>query len=147
MSRQEPERAGARAGLVRLERWSGPWEQEDPNANFKADVALHALIDPMQTIEGLAASVGLPVGAIVHYVLARYATSGSAGLLEVGPVMVERLWERVERAEAIGEDVARLAAYYELAEMLSWLRAPIVGAAKGTGAGSVAGDDKGAAAE
>lgn len=106
-----------------IERWSGPWASDDPNANFKADVALYALVDPMTTMRGLAEAVDLPVGAIVHYVLARYAAGGSAGLLELGPTMVERLWSPVESAERSGDDKARLAAYHELRQVLSWLRA------------------------
>ncbi|HWD25057.1 MAG TPA: DUF6027 family protein [Acidimicrobiales bacterium] len=110
---------------VPIEPWSGPCATNDPNANFKADVALYARMDPMTTITGLADAVGLPVGALVHYVLARYATTGSGGLLELGPSMVHRLWEPVERAEH-GDDDSRLAAYAQLREMISWLRAPLV---------------------
>src|SRR5579875_2739605 len=79
-------------GFVPIAAWSGPWASDDADANFKADIALHSGLDPMTTIRGLAEAVGLPVGAIVHYVLARYASSGSAALLELGPKMVDRLW-------------------------------------------------------
>ena len=111
---------------VPLEPWCGSWAADDPNANFKADIALYARIDPMTTIGGLADAVGLPVGALVHYVLARYATTGSGGLLELGPSMVHRLWEPIEGAERAGDDDARLGAYAQLREMISWLRAPLV---------------------
>ena len=114
------------AELVPLEAWDGPWTADDPNANFKADVALYAKVDAMTTIRGLAESVGLPVGALVHYVLARYATTGSGALLELGPTMVHRLWEPIARAEDAADDDVRLAAYGELRELLSWLRAPLV---------------------
>jgi len=110
---------------VRLERWTGPWGSEDPDANFKADVALYSHVEPMGTIRGLAAAMGIPEGAIVRYVLAKYATGGSGSLLELGPTMIKRLWEPVEAAEAADTDAARLAAYEQLREMLSWLRLPL----------------------
>jgi hypothetical protein len=110
---------------VELTPWTGPWSDGDPDANFKADVALYALVDPMTTITGMAAAMGLPEGAIVHYVLAKWASAGSGGLLELGPSMLHRLWQPVERAEAAGTDKARLAAYEQLRQMLSWLRMPI----------------------
>ena len=112
---------------VELTPWTGPWRDDDGDANFKADVALYAHIDPMITIGSMAAAMDIPEGAIVHYVLARWASAGSGGLLEVGPSMVHRLWEPVERAEAEGTDVGRLAAYEQLRQMLSWLRLPIRG--------------------
>jgi hypothetical protein len=63
----------------------------------------------------------------VHYVLAKWASAGSGGLLEIGPTMVHRLWDPVERAEAVGTDAARLEAYEQLRQMISWLRLPLVG--------------------
>jgi hypothetical protein len=110
------------AETIRLERWTGPWPPDDPDANFKADVALHAMVDPLATIRQLSAGTGVPVGALVHYVLARWASEPSAGLLELGPTMGRRLAEVCDRAEAEGTDEARLAAYDQLRQMLSWLR-------------------------
>jgi hypothetical protein len=107
---------------IRLERWTGPWSEDDPDANFKTDVALHASADPLVAIRMLSAGTGVPVGAIVHYVLARWASEASAGLLEIGPTMVRRLAGVCEAAEAAGTDDARLAAYHQLRQMLSWLR-------------------------
>ena len=107
---------------VRLERWTGPWPDDDPDANFKADVALHASADPLATIRILSSGTGVPVGAIVRYVLARWASEASAGLLEIGPTMVRRLAGVCEAAEDAGTDDARLAAYHQLRQMLSWLR-------------------------
>jgi len=105
--------------------WTGPWADDDPDANFKADIALYASVDPMSTIDNLSEAVGVPPGALVHYVLAKWASAGSGGLLELGPTMVQRLWEPVERAESDGTDVARVAAYHQLRQMLAWLRLPI----------------------
>jgi hypothetical protein len=39
--------------------------------------------------------------------------------------MVNRLWEPVEQAESTGTDTARLDAYRQLRQMLSWLRLPV----------------------
>jgi len=110
---------------VILEPWSGPWEPDDPDANFKADVALYCRLDPLTTVIALSLHTGIPVGAIVRYVLARYATGGSAGLLELGPSMVHRLWEPIAAAERADTTTARLAAYDQLRQMISWLRLPL----------------------
>ncbi len=106
---------------IRLEPWTGPWPDDDPDANFKADIALHAATDPLRTIQNLSAGTGVPVGAIVRYVLARWASEASAGLLEIGPTMVGRLAAVCDRAETQDTDDARLAAYHQLRQMLSWL--------------------------
>jgi hypothetical protein len=111
---------------VRLERYTGPWADDDPDANFKAEVALYARADPLVTVRNLARNLDIPEGALVRYVLARWATAGSAGLLELGPSMVHRLWGVVESAEAEGTDAARLGAYEQLRQMISWLRLPLV---------------------
>jgi Family of unknown function (DUF6027) len=111
---------------VEIVGWSGPWEDDDPDANFKADVALYSHVDPMSTIGNLAAAIGIPEGAVVHYVLAKWASAGSGGLLELGPSMVHRLWAVIERSEADGTDAGRLAAYEQLRQMISWLRLPLI---------------------
>ncbi len=118
-----PGEPGSRS--VELVAWTGPWSEQDPDANFKADVALYAHLDPMRTVGNLARAMRMPEGAIVRYVLAKWASGGSGGILELGPSMVARLWEPVERAEAEGTDGARLAAYEQLRQMLSWLRLPL----------------------
>jgi hypothetical protein len=100
--------------VIRLDRWTGV-DDDDPDANFKNEVALYGRLDPLVTIRGMSRNLGIPVGAIVRYVLARWATSGSAGLLEVGPEMVQRLWEPIARAEEADDDGQRLAAYHQCA--------------------------------
>jgi hypothetical protein len=47
--------------------------------------------------------------------------------------MVHRLWAPVQRAEEIGTEIARLEAYEQLRQMISWLRLPLLG--DGTEAG------------
>ena len=122
------------AQTVVLESWDGPWDPDDPDANYKAEIALYAHSDPLGTIENMGRAMNIPVGAIAKYVLARYATTGSGGLLEIGPTMVHRLWEPIDRAESSGTDDARLDAYDQLRQMISWLRLPLVsGAGYGDG--------------
>jgi hypothetical protein len=110
---------------VVLEGWSGPWPAEDPDANFKTDVALYSLVDPLATIRNLSRALDIPVGAICHYVLAKWATAGSAGLLELGPTMTRRLAAICDDAESAGTDAARLDAYEQLRSITSWLRLPL----------------------
>ncbi|MGA7833717.1 MAG: DUF6027 family protein [Acidimicrobiales bacterium] len=114
------------AQSINLTAWRGPWASDDPDANFKTDIALYANVDPMTTISRLASAINVPEGAIVRYVLAKWASGGSGGLLELGPTMVHRLWEPVEGAERAGTDGARLAAYEQLRQMITWLRIPLV---------------------
>ena len=113
------------AEWVQLSPWTGPWPADDKDANLKADIALYALADPMRTVRGLSEAVDVPAGAIVRYVLARWASEGASGLLELGPTMVRRLHEVSQDAETIGTDEARLAAYDQLRQMLSWLHYPL----------------------
>jgi Family of unknown function (DUF6027) len=116
---------GEEVPVVRLEPWTGSWEADDPNANFKADVALRSGADPLPALERLAAFVGLPLGAVCRYGLVRWVSAGAEALLELSPSWVRRLREPVERAEAAGTDAARLAAYHELADLVGWLAAGI----------------------
>ena len=111
--------------VIVLSGWSGPWDDDDPDANFKSDIALYALVDPLTTIRNLSAAVSVPVGALCHYVLAKWATAGSGGLLELGPTMIRRLTAVCDAAEAVGTDEARLEAYTQLREMLAWLCLPM----------------------
>jgi hypothetical protein len=110
---------------IQLLRWNGPWSHDDPDANFKAEVADYSRLDPLLTLQGMSDNLGIPVGALARYVLARWATAGSGGLLELGPTMVRRLWEPIARAEEAGTDDARLAAYLQLRGLLSWLKIPL----------------------
>jgi hypothetical protein len=110
---------------INVEPWDGSWPDDDKDANFKSDLVLYAQSDPLATLVQLGANLGIPVGGLVHYVLARWASAGSAALLEVGPSMIHRMWEQVEKAETAGTDEARLAAYDALKQMLSWLRIPL----------------------
>lgn len=111
--------------VVVLTRWNWVRDDNDPHANFKSDVSIYGLLDPLVTIRGMSVNLNIPMGAIARYVLAKWATGGSGGLLELGPVMTRRLWEPIEAAEKDGTDERRLAAYHQLREMISWLNIPL----------------------
>lgn len=110
---------------LELTGWTGPWPDDDKDANLKADIAAHAHLDPLSTIANLSTSTEVPVGAIVHYVLCRWASEGSSALLELGPRMTRRLREPFEAAESVGTDEARLAAYEQVRQMIEWLNVPL----------------------
>ncbi len=124
-SAPESARRPTRVEQVTLEPWYGPVLASDPNANFKNEVALYANVSPLTTLEGLSEAVGLSVGALAHFILARYASSGSAALLEIGPEMVKRLKRSIDSSEAAGTDSARLDTYQELRHIVSWLDAAL----------------------
>lgn len=111
--------------VVTLTAWTGPWADDDPDANFKADIALYCHTDPLSTITNLGRAIDVPVGALVRYVLAKWASEGSGGLLELGPRMARRLDEPFRRAEQAGTDEARLAAYDEVRQLVAWLNLPL----------------------
>ena len=109
--------------VVTLERWNDSWDDDDPDANFKTDVALYTRLDPLATIGVMSDRLDIPVGALCRYVLARWATGGADAALELGPSTVDRMWEACAAADEAGTDDARLSAYAQLRDMLSWLRA------------------------
>jgi hypothetical protein len=111
--------------VLTLARWDGPWPADDPDANFKADVALYSKLDPLVTLQGLARNLDIPVGALARYVLAKWATSGSGALLELGPTAVGQLSAFIDTAESAATDEARLAAYDAIRQYVSWLRVPL----------------------
>ena len=110
---------------IELTRWAGSWSDDDPDANFKADVALYTMLDPLETLRPLSATTGIPVGALVRYVLARWASAGSESLLSAGPSIIERMAAVFSEAEESDTTEARLAAYDVVRQMVAWLRAPL----------------------
>jgi hypothetical protein len=110
---------------VRLERWDGDWSADDPFAGLKADVAAHGHLDVLSTLRGLSEVSGIPVGALVRYVLARWASGGNEAVLELGVSGVDHLVRIVGDAEVAGTDAARLEAYAAVREVVAWLRAAV----------------------
>lgn len=82
---------------VVLEQWRGTWTDDDPHANLKDDVVALCVLDPLETLEGM---------------------------LHVGGTTVERMHQACLAAEEANTDQARLDAYNQLREMVSWLRIP-----------------------
>jgi Family of unknown function (DUF6027) len=110
---------------ILLEPYEGSWPPDDPDAGFRRLVAEYSRIDPLPTLEVLSRNKGIPVGALVRFVLARYCTSGSDALLEMGPRVVRQMDGIVGEAEAAGTDEARLKAYGALKAVVSWLQVPL----------------------
>ena len=108
-----------------LERFDWQWDETDKDANFKQELATYSRVDPMPTIETMSRNLGIPVGAIVRYILARWASSGSASLLEVGPRVVRQMADIVAEAESSGEPETKLQAYEKMAQIISWLNVPL----------------------
>ena len=125
MSKEEMDRPEASVQTVSLIRWSGPWDFDDPDANFIEEVAAYGLLEPLDTITRLSESLDIPVGALVRYVLAKWATGGSEGMLHIGGTSVQRMHNACQAAESEDTDEARLRAYEELREMVRWLHLPI----------------------
>ena len=110
---------------VLLQPYDGPWAADDRNANFKEQVAIYSKADPMSTLERMSRSQDVPVGALARFVLAKWAASGSDGLLEIGPRLVRQMQEVVEKAEESDSQEARLEAYETLRQIISWLAVPL----------------------
>ena len=105
-----------------LQPYTESWDDDDPHANFKAEVAAYSQANPLATLEVLSQATGIPIGSLVHYVLARWAGSGADALMQMEPVVFQQMQELVEKAEAAGTDQARLDAYEGLRQIVSWLR-------------------------
>jgi hypothetical protein len=106
---------------MQLYPYTDSWKEDDPHANFKADVALYTVIDPLPTIEGLSRHTGVPVACIIRYVLVKYAASNADALLAMGPLVIHQMEQLIANAEAEGNDPARLKAYAALRQIVSWL--------------------------
>ena len=107
-----------------LTAWHGQWAADDRDANFKTDVALYSKVDGLSTLMTLGENTGIPVGALVRYVIGKFATAGSSAALELGHTATSKLAGFIDDAEAAGTDEARLAAYEGLRSYISWLRLP-----------------------
>ncbi len=107
---------------IELHPYQDNWADDDPHANFKAEVAQYSQIDPLPTLETLSRSTGIPVPALVRYILVKYAVSGAEALLLMTPIVLRQMEQHLEKAETSGTDAARLEAYEALRQMISWLK-------------------------
>ena len=110
---------------IQLQPYEGAWPPEDPDAGFRRMVAEYSRIDPLPTLEVLSRNKQIPLGALARFILARYGTSGSDALLEIGPRVVRQMDEIVREAEAAGSDDARRRAYAALKGIIAWLQVPL----------------------
>ncbi len=106
---------------MQLYPYTDSWEEDDPHANFKADVALYTVVDPLPTLEGLSRHTGVPVPCLIRYVLVKYASSNADALLTMGPLVIHQMEQQIATAEAEDSDQARLQAYDALRQIVSWL--------------------------
>lgn len=107
--------------MIELEAYQDAWDNDDPHANLKADVAQYTALDPLPTVENLSRATGIPVGSLVRYVLVKYATSPAEALVAMEPIVFRQMKQQIARAEATGTDTARLEAYQALKQMIAWL--------------------------
>ena len=108
---------------MQLYPYTDSWEEQDPHANFKAEVAHYTVIDPLPTIEGLSQNTGIPVPCLVRYILVKYASSNADALLAMGPLVFRQMQGLIAAAETEDSDAARLKAYDGLRQIVSWLQA------------------------
>ena len=97
------------------------WDENDPHANFKAQVAQYSQMDPLPTLENLSRATGIPVPPFIRYILVKYAASGADALLSMTPIVLRQMQEQVEKAENAGTDAARLQAYEAFRQIVAWL--------------------------
>lgn len=97
------------------------WREDDPHANFKAEVAAYSVADPLPTLENLSQATGIPVPALARYILVKYVASGADAILTMQPLVIRQMEEHVAKAEAAGTEAARLHAYEALRQMIAWL--------------------------
>ncbi len=109
--------------MIELYPYRDSWDDDDPHANFKAEVAMYSVSDPLPTLENLSKATGVPVPSLIRYILVKYAVSGSEALMAMTPVVFRQMQEQIEQAEQQGTDAARLQAYEAFKQIVSWLNA------------------------
>ena len=119
------ENSTSQRNQVGLEKFFWEDDPSDKDANFKRDVVLYTQEDPMSTVSRLSRNLNIPEGAIIRYVLCKWAASGSDALLETGPDMVNKMSDIFEQAEQDDTPEARSEAYQSLRKIVSWLRVPL----------------------
>ena len=79
---------------------------------FARQVELSSRVDPMPTFENLSRATGVPVDALVHHALVRWASAGAEALLAVEPQALRDLIAARERED-----------WDAVAGIVDWLRA------------------------
>ena len=106
---------------MKLYPYEDSWEADDPHANFKEEVALYSVADPLPTLENLSKDTSIPVPALIRYILVKYTASGSDAILAMTPYALRQMQDHIAKAEEANTNEARLAAYEALREMIGWL--------------------------
>ena len=110
---------------LRLQSFTGPMDDVDPNASFKREVTYYSDVDPIPTLESMSKQMQIPVGAIARYILVKWATSGNEGIMEIGPRVIRQMADIVEEAERHASGEARLRAYDKLSHIISLLNSSL----------------------
>ena len=66
---------------------------------FARAVEASRLVDPMPTFENLSQATGVPVDALVHHALVRWASAGAEALMALEPSVLRDLVEARERED------------------------------------------------
>jgi hypothetical protein len=111
--------------ILEIQPFDGQFSEHDKDANFKHEMSLYSRVDPLKTLDGLSRAIDVPVGAVAHYVLAKWASEGASGILEVGPTMIKKLDKICQDAENSHDDEDRLAAFSRVRQIISWLKYPL----------------------
>ncbi len=106
---------------MNLPPYKDSWEANDPHANFKEEVALYSVADPLPTLEVLSKDTGIPVAALIRYILVKYTASGSEAVLAMTPYALRQMQAHFDTAETINTTQSRLEAYEALRQMIGWL--------------------------
>jgi hypothetical protein len=79
---------------------------------FAHQVELSAQVDPLPTFRRLSETTGVPVEALIHHALVRWASAGSEALMSVEPRALSELVEARKREDWIA-----------VAGIIDWLEA------------------------
>ena len=79
---------------------------------FARAVEASRLVDPVPTFDNLSAATGVPVDALVHHALVRWASAGAEALLATEPQVLRDLIAARERED-----------WDAVAGIVDWLRA------------------------
>jgi len=79
---------------------------------FARQVELSGRADPMPTFENLSKATGVPVEALVHHALVRWASGGAEALMAIEPQALRDLIDARERED-----------WDAVAGIVDWLRA------------------------
>jgi len=67
--------------------------------DFARQVELSAQVDPLPTFRRLSETTGVPVDALVHHALVRWASAGSEALMAIEPQVLRDLIQARERED------------------------------------------------